>query len=39
MDEVVSDNDSNTCSTSYITSDNSRPMAYLTLKSYIQMKE
>jgi hypothetical protein len=32
MDEAVSDTERNTCATSYVTADNSRPMAYLILK-------
>jgi hypothetical protein len=29
MDEAVSDTERNICATSYVTADNSRPMAYL----------
>jgi hypothetical protein len=32
MDEAVSCTDRNACTTSYVTSDNSRPMAYFILK-------
>jgi hypothetical protein len=32
MDEAVSDTEHNTGAASYITADNSRPMAYLILK-------
>jgi hypothetical protein len=32
MDENVSDTERNTCATSYVTADNSRPMTYLMLK-------
>jgi hypothetical protein len=32
MDEAVSDIEHNTYATSYVTADNSRPMAYLILK-------
>jgi hypothetical protein len=32
MDEAVSDTMRNTCATSYVTADNSRPVAYLILK-------
>jgi hypothetical protein len=29
MDESISDTERNTCATSYVTADNSKPMAYL----------
>jgi hypothetical protein len=32
MDEAVSDTERNTCTTSYVTADNSRYMAYLILE-------
>jgi hypothetical protein len=32
MDEAVSDTERNICVASYLTADNSRPMAYLILK-------
>jgi hypothetical protein len=32
MDEDVSDTERNTCATSYLTADNSRPMAYFISK-------
>jgi hypothetical protein len=38
MDEAVIDTDRNTCATSYVTSDNSRPMAYLVLKIICKWK-
>jgi hypothetical protein len=39
MDEaVISDTECNTCPTSYVTADNSRPMEYLTLKVICKSK-
>jgi hypothetical protein len=35
MDEAVSDAERNTCATYYVTADDSRSMAYLTLKLYV----
>jgi hypothetical protein len=35
MDETVSDTERNTCATSYVTADNSRHMAYLISKVYV----
>jgi hypothetical protein len=32
MGEAVSDTERNTCATSYVTADNSRPMAYIILQ-------
>jgi hypothetical protein len=38
MDEAVSDTERNNCATSYVTSDNSKPMAYLILKVMCKWK-
>jgi hypothetical protein len=35
MDDAVSNTEHNTCATSYVTADNSRPVAYLILKLYV----
>jgi hypothetical protein len=34
----LSDTERNTCATSYVTADNSRPMAYLKLKLYVNKR-
>jgi hypothetical protein len=38
MDEAISDIEHNTCATSYVTADNTRPMAYLILKVICKWK-